>query len=425
MSANYTKAVWTGNELITAADLNRIENGIAGAVEEINNVASSTMPDGIVPIEKGGSAHSTAKGARVGFSAATAIAITDTPTWANIFAKLDEIPSGTTATIVTNSDNAAKLTNNNTYNQSGLRGFVTRSLDTNFYFTCEYGTSSPRILTWVISDFTSASSTPTVSTVTVFNNSDTIIPVEKGGTGHSTVKDARTELGAATSITIAPSNATNWENVYAELNKIPTGETATILTNGYSTKILTNNAYDYPLRGIVARSGAGGVTSFYFMCEVGASQPRILIWSIIENSTTHAFDFGPITVCGDTTNFVDTTTAANFVDKTKPEYYPSKTIDFEGKGSTTTGLWDEISSLPTGRTICALITHAEVITNKIGGSYFGEIVRPNENALLLSLNSYGSNGGATNQVLVIRIDFSNDHKYTATVWSSTMTKVEL
>ena len=421
MSINYTKAVWTGNELITAADLNRIENGIADAAEEISNVAASAMPNEVVPIEKGGSAHTTAKGARIGFSAATAVTITDTPTWANIFAKLDEIPSGTTATIVTNSDNAAKLTNNNTYNLSGLRGFVTRSLDTDFYFTCEYGTTSPRILTWVISNFSSASSTPTVSTVTVFDNNNSIIPIEKGGTGYTTAKNARVGMDAATSLTIAPSSVPSWASVYEELDKIPSGETATILANYNAAIRLTGEAYNYALRGVVARSAAGGHTSFYFMCEVGSEQPRILIWALTNfDSASTTPDVSNITICGDTTNFVDKTTAANYVDKTKAEYYPSVSINFNSSSDSDTS-WNIYSSLPTGRTINCVVTNTEALGKTgLSGTYFGSVIKPSDGILIFSLLSYGADKFAGIKLTNINV---TAHTRTIAVNTSSLTAI--
>ena len=213
----------TGNELITAAGL-------------------KALKDWITP-------------ANVGAAAAYVL---NSSSWSDIYAVLGNMPTGGSGTFYASATASPTLTNNAT--SYTLKGVVAHQSAGIYDFLALVGDGT-NVYSWRITDFTSASSTPTVATPTqmtkgvkgnaessyrsgnvnltpanigAVSTSDTIA-IAHGGTGATTAAAARTNLGAAYSGVFNSDSAGSYQTLVGAARTIWSGINGPGIRVGYCT----------------------------------------------------------------------------------------------------------------------------------------------------------------------------------------------
>lgn len=286
-SANYTKSTWSGNELITAADLNRIETGIQDIINALNsdvapvnlggtgltaspsllvNLASGAEANvlqasprpgvtGTLPINKGGTGATDEKSARANLMVATDIEWSSPSSWADIYEQLDKIPSGKAATYYANMS-AMNLLTNGVITSNTTRGIISRESTGSFTIWGLIPGTNSKIVCMVITNANS----------TTEHSLDSLSYFYGGTDEYVASNNSKSVIEFFVSDTV-----TTWDILYSDyLSKISTGGAASIVLPGGAISVISNNKISNVFRGTVYHEYTG---TFTFIGYVSATTP--------------------------------------------------------------------------------------------------------------------------------------------------------
>lgn len=184
--------------------------------------ALKAVNDRVKPISQGGTGATTEHAARVNLKIPVSLVLTGS-TWSDIYGVLSEVRSGETCPVYCSASSASVFSGGafSTY----IKGLVSNLDNGTFHVfgVAGTGTSGGSLVTWSITNLTSASSTPTVST-----------PVHYyGGTDAAAAKAA---LGLGTSAQNVRFSAPSSSNQLCGLNFTVSNETSSL--NGHSLMLV-------------------------------------------------------------------------------------------------------------------------------------------------------------------------------------------